>query len=288
MDRNPKSNAGFWVARVLLALLAVCYGMSWDFGQIGMMRSYVTDTTSSHTFFLTSLCICILGIGYSFVSSRRGTLVAGTCLILSSVAMWCTLALMFIRTTPFWLWITCSVFFLALPIGLGIVVVGGFSSHRTKKIWRILVSTVTATGITAAVAWPTLRISYHRSVVDSAACWMESRGNLNQFRYDFMMWSFKGGPPHDQLTRTDHHREALLELGYFERRKFSLESSSIDSKFWQSIGEASFKDQLWTVRPAHDRRSFELIACAGDIEKWEEVVGLLDQRINHQSGKNSD
>jgi hypothetical protein len=80
----------------------------------------------------------------------------------------------------------------------------------------------------------------------------------------------------------DHEREALVKLGYLEKRDFPLDHEGF---FGSAIDHASFADgALWTLQifPATNgsKRIARVSACAADILKWEQIISEFNAKTN--------
>ncbi len=141
-----------------------------------------------------------------------------------------------------------------------------------------------------------LRIAYHLSGLRSAqmsfarptslkGCfsvqgfeWLRSKGD----------WLTHGRRWHSDDERSkaaNEHREALLQLGYFERREFAVncvlgDFREADRLFMTMRSRLPLRCRLWQMKvvPFKDASHVTVCACASEMILWEQMVHDFNNR----------
>lgn len=99
---------------------------------------------------------------------------------------------------------------------------------------------------------------------------------MGRFRFDFMLWSLSGGPPHydDYVSEGEalvpREVSALAGLGYFQKRMFPLKGQNL-SEVMREIENIPSKDGLWRIFPNKDDDSVTVYACKEDMRLIEAI-----------------
>jgi hypothetical protein len=74
----------------------------------------------------------------------------------------------------------------------------------------------------------------------------------------------------------DRHQQALVALGYFQRREFALEHRALTNsgEFMRFVEVAPFRNDQWMLAPHSNR--VDVTAYRGDMKAWAEVVRRFD------------
>ena len=98
-------------------------------------------------------------------------------------------------------------------------------------------------------------------------------------------WYLRGRPSLEQsLSQKDEHRQALVKLGYFEKRDFTLARRTLDpsgkAEFNSLLTNAPFSDKHhWVWAVADDRPSVVTVtALRADMPVWSNIVSRFDSR----------
>jgi hypothetical protein len=142
---------------------------------------------------------------------------------------------------------------------------------RVRK--RVLIATgllVVAAFIAAIVLEPwESRVEHHKSALFSA-------GNPRWFDRVQDAWNRKRGKPPAWVQRTERHEDALIELGYFERRTFVL-TNVTPGVAMKSIGTSASKMITGPWRIRHGSTMSVVVSGAReDMAVWEHIIRTAD------------
>lgn len=266
-----------WTSRLLFVLLAGWLIWPWATAESGatVLRGNQIAGVHVHLFFRGLASVCFLGLGYTFVPGRRARLIAGASLLLAFTGVWFSFSLMMIGAVPTWLWLVLSVLWLALPIALAVALFGQTPRVAWLRLWMLSGLSVALAAIGLVVAQRPFVISIHKVAIRDADRWVTARDGLNRFRYDFMLWSLAGGPPHSLYEDEERHREALVRLGYFGQTNFGLRHARVRDVD-ERARQTALADPLWTIDLATNQQAFRLTAYRGDMPLWESIVAKAD------------
>jgi hypothetical protein len=95
-------------------------------------------------------------------------------------------------------------------------------------------------------------------------------------------WYFHGRPSfQEHLARVEDHRQALVNLGYYEKRDFILRhrvwNRSAISEFSSFFTNTGLKDRSWSLSVSGESlTTLTVIASTNDMPLWAEVVSRFD------------
>jgi hypothetical protein len=104
------------------------------------------------------------------------------------------------------------------------------------------------------------------------------------------LWFLAGRPTiTSHIEQQEEHQKALIRLGYFERREFTLMHRTVDAQFWPqfhlSISNSSMSDWRWFIHLDDQRPSvIRVTASKADIPLFERIVRELDLSDNATMG----
>lgn len=134
--------------------------------------------------------------------------------------------------------------------------------------------------VVAAVAnWNSLRIRYHVMLIRDAR---QAIGPVNEPNFKYSMhwvrWLAEGRPD----STTQHaagwkHEEALIKLGYCEKRAYSLTNSTIIDLSKTLVGHR-FKDALISFTMSRDGRQIVAFAAKEDFPFLEAKIKEVEKR----------
>ena len=83
----------------------------------------------------------------------------------------------------------------------------------------------------------------------------------------------------------EEHQQALIRLGYFERREFVLHHRNLDAQFWAqfhfAVSNATLTDWRWMLHLDDSRPNvLRVTACRADIPTFERIVTQTDTAKN--------
>jgi hypothetical protein len=84
------------------------------------------------------------------------------------------------------------------------------------------------------------------------------------------------------MAAMEEHQQALIRLGHFERRKFTLRNRTLDAHFWSeyrpAVSNATLTDWRWMLQ-VDDRRPtvLRITACRADIQVFERILSDIDK-----------
>jgi len=98
----------------------------------------------------------------------------------------------------------------------------------------------------AALLWTPLRIQYHRAFVADSRIWYKEPSSLRgRLSSQWLRWRLAGRPDiHEQMELGKQHENALIRLGYFERRTYVFTNDD-HGGFVQAIRHEPLRDKLF-------------------------------------------
>ena len=148
----------------------------------------------------------------------------------------------------FWHWIVFTVLWLVVPVAISLILFRPRArSTCHKRCWvTCLLTAIVVLGFVSMNSRQ-LKILICRIPLAAENSWQDRHG-LDPFRFDLMLWSLSGNPPHNLQETIQTAREALLRLEYFEQRDFHLRNSEIHEVLLEA-DRTSFKDTFWIMGP---------------------------------------
>ena len=153
-----------------------------------------------------------------------------------------------------------------------------------KRIITTSVALVLMIGV-CWLSWKrTSPVPYHR---DALRSWESSRAPStfrDYFRLSSWRWLFHGRPSFSQILKhADEHRQALIRLGYFETREFTLIHRTMDPsgfrEFSSLLTNAAFSDRQGMCSTIPGRPlSITVTARREDMAVWQSVVSRFDSK----------
>ena len=100
------------------------------------------------------------------------------------------------------------------------------------------------------------------------------------FRRDTWLWYFHGRP---SIGDMEQEQQALIQIGYFERRELTFSHRALDERFWSEFRSAVSNSPLAEWRymlHLDDRRPsvIRLTTCKADIPVFERIAAQLDTK----------
>ena len=140
-----------------------------------------------------------------------------------------------------------------------------------------------------------MRIAYHLSGLRSAQMsflrprsvrdyfseqglkWLRSKG-------DWLIHGWRWHSTDDRSKAAKQHRQALLRLGYFERREFTVDCPLVgeaDRKFRGMRSRLPLSCQLWQLEVTPLEESTKVMVCASvaDMLLWEQLFRDFNKRL---------
>jgi hypothetical protein len=169
-----------------------------------------------HVFFLGLVALSLIGLFCSFGMAAWRFRVTAAVVLAVSTALWVSLALMGTGIAQFWHWIVFTVLWLVLPVAISLILFRPRArSTCHKRCWvTCLLTAIVALGFVSMNSRQ-LEILICRIPLAAENSLQDSNG-LDPFRFDLMLWSLSGNPPHNLQETIQTAREALLRLEYFE------------------------------------------------------------------------
>ncbi len=120
------------------------------------------------------------------------------------------------------------------------------SSGVSKRGFTFAAVTLVLVVVAAFLAWTPLRILYHRNMVlDSRSWYQEPRTLRGRFTPRWLRWRLAGRPdPGQQMQLGRAHEDALVAMGYFERRTY-LYAGNDPHGIVDAVRHAPLKDPLY-------------------------------------------
>lgn len=118
-----------------------------------------------------------------------------------------------------------------------------------------------------------IQIQYHRAfVVQSRMAGDITPSKLNDyFSTRTMFWLVTGRPNRQQtIDRGTAHEQALIRLGYFERRTYPF--PVVDSELAKEVQRSGVKDQLCFFRFDRSNGALQVTARPDDFKKIEPII----------------
>lgn len=148
-----------------------------------------------------------------------------------------------------------------------------------KVLWGIGLLTLLVLGVGVVMNWNSIRIRYHVLLVRDAQRAIGPANEANsRYSMRWVRWLAEGRPN----TATQHesgwkHQEALIKLGYCEKRAFALTNSTFVNLTRTLVGHR-FKDGLISFTMSRDNRQFVVFAAKEDFP-------FLEAKIKEVEGK---
>lgn len=156
-----------------------------------------------------------------------------------------------------------------------------------RRLGLVVIALVAA----ALVAWltsPSSRISHHRAGLRRSMSLMHSQpeDSRDRFRPRFWVWYLEGFPsPDDRGEAANRHSQALVRLGYFVHREFSLrapwEPFAPGPEWLNRLAEKAMQEVIasgadWPsiefVRSPSNTVLVRMTAPVRLVQEWEKVV----------------
>jgi hypothetical protein len=108
--------------------------------------------------------------------------------------------------------------------------------------------------------------------------WAAPSSVLDYFRPQTWRWFLHGRPAlRVSLQKIDDHKKALVDLGYYEKRIFTLHQRTLDRngypKFRSLLTNIAFSDPHWSMSTTGDQPSVIFItARPEDMPSWSNIV----------------
>jgi hypothetical protein len=146
----------------------------------------------------------------------------------------------------------------------------------------------TAVAIVGTVFWVMSRpkdpVREHLDAIRSLETSWAAPSSLRDYvRPQVWRWFFRGRPDlQATVQQMEKHKQALVELGYFENRAFPLHRRTLDSgsrpQFDSLRTNVSFCDNHWTMSTTGAQSSVVFIrARRVDMPLWSNIVYRFDQ-----------
>ena len=104
------------------------------------------------------------------------------------------------------------------------------------------------------------------------------------FRKDTWSWYLHGRPSiENMIEEMEHEQQALIRLGYFQRRELTFSHRTLDAQFWSqfhsAISNSSLAEWRYMLHLDTSRTSvIRLTTCKTDIPVFEAIVAQLDTK----------
>jgi hypothetical protein len=240
-----------------------------------------------HIFFIGLGVMGFAGLFCTFFAKlqRLGIILFLAC----SSLLWISCLLMMVRVVPPWFSVGLSLLVMAVPISLAAIVLRPGAS-RTYHNTLIASSSIAVIAIVVMMLKPPwhLQVFENTRVLDAESpFWNELHKSkhataLGRFRLDFMLWSLSGYPPH--YFEYERQREALVRLGYFQKRVIALEGVRLHH-VTPEIDNIPTKDGLWIIIPNTGNDTVTVYACTADMPLIEATFERAKQLKNPGSGR---
>jgi hypothetical protein len=102
------------------------------------------------------------------------------------------------------------------------------------------------------------------------------------FRSRTWLWYLQGRPSiSDSIAEMEEHQQALIHLGYFERRKLTFSHRTLDAHVWSefrsAISNSALADWRYMLHLDDSRPSvIRVTACKSDVPVFERIVSQID------------
>jgi len=97
------------------------------------------------------------------------------------------------------------------------------------------------------------------------------------FRFRTWRWYWRGGFNITKLIEEEEkHQQALIQLGYYERREFALTNRTIDAQFFAMVTNGVDGDSLWLHMDERKEKWFRVTARKVDMPLVEHSVIAFD------------
>jgi hypothetical protein len=128
-------------------------------------------------------------------------------------------------------------------------------------------------GLLLFLLWAPMQIQYHRSFVqDSRGRYQEPTTWRERFSVRWLRWGLAGRPDTSrQMEPGRQHEEALISLGYFERRTFPFSKNRDFRDFVNAVHDGPLKDPLCYFR-FDDNETVEVIAHQDDFPRMNKLL----------------
>ena len=276
---------GFLLAFVSAALLILWVRAEFEFTP---SRGCAEEGWYVHLFFVGLGGLGLAGLVCIFVPKlqRIGAIFSIVC----SGLVWASCVLMMVHVVPPWFWLGLSLIVMALPISLALILLMPRASATCQNSLVVSFSAAVLALILITIKPPWhLQVFANTRVLDGEVTfWNEHHQTdhatlLGRFRFDFMLWSLSGHPPHYyDYIREDRaliyrERQALVRLGYFQKRRFPLEDIPLHHVS-REIQKIPSKDRRWIIIPNQTRTSVTIYACNADMPLIEAAFAQVKER----------
>src|SRR6266487_2076856 len=128
-------------------------------------------------------------------------------------------------------------------------------------------------------------VRYHRQRLDALRRDLSETypsGFSDYFRARTWFWYLNGKPStRARATALEREQQALIDLGYFERREFVLQDRKLDlqfqHQFYAAVSNSTLADPGWLlVLPNSPPTMLRITACRKDMPAFERIIAELD------------
>ena len=154
---------------------------------------------------------------------------------------------------------------------------------QKRKALRLLVAVVAVVVVVALIReWSRSDIDRHLTAIARLRYPPRQGGLWTYFTPDYIRWSLQGRPPVEDVTRERYqHLDALLALGYLERRVFPIKHRTLEIQDASTLhtmakSRGLVRDGLGYVNFGSDLRSLVVIARPEEMDAWEELIRAFD------------
>lgn len=134
------------------------------------------------------------------------------------------------------------------------------------------------------------KINYHRSALRSVQMsYAQPRSLRHYFSEQGLRWLVHGHrwkSDGDRWQAAKEHREALVKLGYFERREFTVNcvlsgSSAEDFQFRRERKKLSLGCELWQLQVKPLDKTSKVVVCTtvADMEVWDQFIRKFNNAL---------
>ena len=128
------------------------------------------------------------------------------------------------------------------------------------------------------------RLSYLRQPLHRDAPALDNKGlpihRADYFRFRTWRWYWRGGLSFAKLIEErEKHQQALIQLGYYERREFTLTNRIHGAQLFPMITNAVHGEQVWLLGDSSKDRWLRVTARKADMPLVELAIVTYDTSV---------
>jgi hypothetical protein len=154
-------------------------------------------------------------------------------------------------------------------------------STNRRRVISLMLGSILMLVLCLFMVWPCSEIQRHRKYVEDSRITHAKPANLKElFSRQTLGWLRQRGTTRSRRAELGkEHEEALIRLGYFERRSYSYTNIDVRA-FFKAVWSASLQDPLHYFEfGSEDRGEVKVLAYTNDFERIERLLREHQKKI---------